>query len=55
MDYWRECVAEACEDAGADHEEAILAKAPDDYFREKYRAWRAVFEWASDNGAVDFH
>lgn len=39
----------------AEREAAISAKAPDDYFREKYRAWRKAFEMAADNGAVDFH
>lgn len=39
----------------AEHEAAILAKAPDAYFRQRYRDWRKAFEMASDNGAVEFH
>lgn len=39
----------------ATHEDNILAKAPDDYFRGKYRDWRKAFEMAADGGAVDFH
>lgn len=27
----------------------------DDYWRDKYAAWREAFEMASQNGAVDFH
>ncbi len=37
----------------ADHEEK--AAAIGDYFYEKYIQWKAVFEFAAQDGAVDFH
>lgn len=41
----------------ADHEAdfANRCSADDDYYMEKYREWKAAFEMASHNGAVDFH
>lgn len=34
---------------------ANRCSADDDYYMGKYREWKAAFEMASHNGAVDFH